>query len=140
MASGLIPKKAAIKGMIFLLLLSIVSMFLWQYHTSSRNYPFHISSEWHSNAPVFTLSYMQDDNGMLNSSEILEWNHEIIYVDVCFLMREYCVYPKNSDAYEDRLFSGTWHYRKGKLVLTIQEDYIFDNQFSELVFTSVSTN
>lgn len=134
MASGLIPKKTAAKGLIFLLLLSIILMSLWQYNISSRNYPFNTASVWHSENPTFTLTYTYEDNGMLNRCEILEWDQEILYVDVCFLMREYCVYPKNSSAYEDRLFSGTWRYKNGNLVFTIKEDFIFDNQFSEIVF------
>lgn len=139
MVFGLIPKKVATRVTLFLLLLSVIFLFLWQYQKSSRNYPFYIASVWHSDNPTFTLTYTYDENGVLISSEILEWNQEVMHVEVCFLMREYCVYPKNSSAYEDRLFSGTWRYQDGNLVFFIEEDFLFGNQFSELVFSSMST-
>lgn len=111
---------------------------LWSSNASqSRNYPYHVASMWQCNDPYFLITYNRKENGALTSYEKLEWNDEAIQIDLCFLMSEYYVYPVTSSEYGDRLLSGTWEYRNGDLVLIIDEDYIFDNQYKELVFAPV---
>lgn len=104
----------------------------------NRSYPYFIAPNWHCGEPSFTLSYSTEGHRLISSDEILEWNGVVMPVDVEFLMTAYCVYPDTSASYQDyddRLFSGTWKYRNGNFILIIEEDFIFDHQFSELVFS-----
>lgn len=98
-------------------------------------YPHDLGTEWICNDPYFSLKYTEDANGILVQTEQLEWEGETIAVDVGFISTTYCVYPEHSNHYEDRLFSGTWSYRNKVLILSIDEDFIFDNQYSELIFS-----
>ena len=100
---------------------------------------------WQCEDPRFSLAYSRDEKGFLVQHEELEWNNETMLVDVCFVhgVRKYEVYLDSPSPYvrhEDRLFSGTWKYRRGDLVLIIEDDFLFDNRYSELVFSPVSQN
>ena len=132
-----IPKKKRNWIIVLALLLGLSAV--WCVNAiQSRNYPFLVATAWKCNNPHFTLMYNSDENGTFTSREELEWNNEKIPVEICFLMREYDVYPVGSSAYSDRLFSGTWKYRNGDFVMIIKEDFIFGNQYKELVFSPVS--
>lgn len=137
MDSGLPPKKQNSKRAVITIVILFGTLLLWRNISASRNYPFHVASMWQCDDPHFSLIYTRTENGMLTSYEELEWGNETIPVDVCFLMREYDVFPAASSAYEDRLFGGTWKYRDGNFVLVIKEDFLFDNKYSELVFSPV---
>ena len=132
------PFKYKIPKWIWLILIILLAiLLLWQRGISSRNYPFYIASSWQCEDPSFSIQYFRDENGVLNSYQELEWNDLKIPVKLCLLMRDFDVYPADSSAYEDRLFSGTWRYRKGVLILFIEEDFLFGNQYAELVFTPI---
>ena len=124
--------------LILMLTLIVVSvLFVKCQNTQSRSYPYFVSSNWHCADPSFSLSYSTDGNVLLSSYEVIEWNGEVIEVDVCLLMREFCIYPAKASSYqsyEDRLISGTWEYRNDAFVLKIKEDFLFGNNYSELVF------
>ena len=131
------------KRCILIVITVVIALFLWSYWdycAGSRNYPYHVAPMWQCDDPYFLLVYTREENGALTCHEALEWNNETNVVDVGFLMREYDVYPAETSAYADRLFSGTWKYRKGNLVLMIEEDFLFDYQYSELVFSPVSAD
>ena len=96
-------------------------------------YPSDIAAQWTSETPHLALTYSVNSNGEIVTHEELEFENELIAVDILFGLGDYCVYPINSSAYKDRLFSGRWKYRKGNLVLIIKEDFIFENQYSEIV-------
>ena len=133
----LIPKRHRTLFVTLILLLGLLSI-LYINASQSRNYPFNVESAWQCNDPYFSITYDTSENGMLISYAVLAWNNEIVPVELCFLMREYDVYPAGSSAYSDRLFSGTWEYRNGNFVLVIIEDFIFDYKYSELVFSPVT--
>ena len=87
--------------------------------------------------PKISLIYPEHDGNGATKYETIEWENEILSIDIMFGLGDYCVYPVDSVAYEDRLFNGTWKYRNGNLILLIEEDFLFDNKFSELVFSPV---
>lgn len=133
------PKKKSGKWILLITLAILLGVFfLWRSNSASRNYPFHVASMWQCDDPHFSIVYSREENGILTSYEELEWNNETMQVEICFLMRDYDVYPATSSAYEDRLFSGTWKYRHGDFVLLIEEDFLFNNTYSELVFSPVT--
>ena len=138
MASESNPKKRINRNLIVIaLLLGLLA--LWCNNASqSRNYPFYVASRWQCNDPNFTLSYENENNDLFTSYEVLEWENELIKVNICFLMWEYEVFPVGSSDYSNRLFSGTWKYRNGDFVLTVEEDFIFNNKYHELVFSPVT--
>lgn len=100
-------------------------------------YPYSEDSEWICTDPYFVLSYSRISQGGFVEIEYLEWEDTTIAVDVKYQSSGFWVYPKGSNVYDERLLSGTWKYRKGNLVFFIDEDFVFNNQFSELVFTPV---
>ena len=137
MVLELTPKKRKWILIVLILLLGLFTVWCI-YSIRSRNYPFLVASIWQCKEPHFSIVYGSAENGMLTSSEELEWNNKTMPVEVCFLMSEYDVYPVGSCTYKERLFSGTWKYRNGDLILIIEEDFIFDNQYTELVFSPVA--
>lgn len=138
MVLGSIRKKRTRIWILITLVILLGVFFLWLNNSASRNYPFHVASMWQCDDPNFSIIYSRDENGILTSCEELEWSSKTIQVEICFLMHDYEVYPATSSAYEDRLFSGTWKYRGGDFVLIIKEDFLFGNQYSELVFSPIA--
>lgn len=133
-----ILNKKFLKILLIALAVLLIVVFLSQNDAINRNYPFRAAPKWESDDPPFSIEYSRDENGVLTSYAVLEWNDEILQVSVCFLMGDYEVYPATSSYYEDRLFGGTWKYRDGDLVLIIKEDFLFDNQYSQIVFSPVA--
>lgn len=97
-------------------------------------YPWERGSHWVCEDPDFTLSYSVNSLGSMVSEEILIWEGREIRVDLAMGQGYYAVFPKYSNHYDDRLLTGTWKFKRGNLVLRIEEDFIFDNQYKELVF------
>lgn len=97
-------------------------------------YPWEKASHWVCEDPYFTLSYSKDPWGSLVCEEVLIWNGKEIPVEVGMLHHMYDVSPTDSNHYDDRLLTGTWKYRKGNLILRIEEDFIFGNRYEELIF------
>lgn len=126
------------KWMLIVLAVLLGLLTFWcNYASQSRNYPYHVASAWQCNNPHFSITYSREENGTLTSYEELEWNNKTMKVSLCFLMKEYYVYRAASSDYHDRLFSGTWKYRNGDLILILDEDFLFGNQYRELVFSPV---
>lgn len=138
MGSGLTRKWKNIKP-IMIPLLAIIVILLCRSISDNRKYPYLVEEQWVCTKPYATLSYIRDDSNALLSSEIIVLDNQTIEVEIGFLMREYCVYLKDCSSYDDRLFSGTWKYEGENLVLTIDEDFLFDNRYSKLVFSPVKT-
>lgn len=115
------------------LVLVMLTYLLCGCDSRAGRYPRYKGSEWVCDDPYFTISYADNPMGDV----ILVWNNETIAADLVFSLGTYCVFPANSSHYDDRLFNGTWNYRKGDLVLFIREDLIFDGQYTELVFSKV---
>lgn len=100
-------------------------------------YPWERESQWVCADPHFTVSYLKHSQGSLISEEILIWEDKEIRVDLRIGVSYFTVFPEYSNVHDDRLLSGTWKYRKGNLVLRIEEDFIFDNQYKELVLSPI---
>ena len=96
--------------------------------------PYRISSTWISTDPSFMIHYSQDEKRIIKQSEQLIWNEVEQEVDVCFSKNTYCVYPEDNNHYSDRLFCGTWKYRGNNLILMIDEDYLFEGKYKEIIF------
>lgn len=99
-------------------------------------YPYQRSSTWVSSDPVFTVVYSELENGVIEQTTMLEVNGMPIEVNLYFQSSLFDVYPKGINSYDNRLFGGKWEYREGDLVLIVEEDYLFDNEYSEIVFSS----
>lgn len=121
-----------LKKELLLLVLICLSMMLCSCDSRAGQYPYQVADEWACNVPCFILTYS-------NNQEYgkLKLEDETINVDVWFGLGDYWVLPKNSVAYDDRLLGGKWKYRKGDLVLSIEEDFLFEGKYSELVFSPV---
>lgn len=104
--------------------------------TYANAYPFLENSTWICENPSFSLDYSVDYAD--NSREIIDWQGSIIDVDVFYNADYFCVYPDGNNYHDSRLLTGTWYYRDGCLVFQIEEDFIFHNQFSEIVFTNTA--
>ena len=136
MESGLTHKCKNIK-LIMILLLTIVVGILCCSISNNRRYPYLVEEKWICTEPYVVLTYLMDDSNALHSSEVIVLDNQTIEVEIGFLMREYCAYPKGFSSYDDRLFSGTWKYEGKNLVFIIDEDFIFNNRYSKLVFSPV---
>lgn len=99
----------------------------------SNQYPFQKAEYWSSNNPSISLCYTKNNDDTWTFREQLIWNNNTMGIQIAMQSDSYCVYPADSNHYDDRLFSGKWKYRKGNLVLIIEEDFIFDNQYPEIV-------
>lgn len=120
---------------IIILFVLILPVFLTSCDPKYGHYPSQLASKWVCTAPEFTIEYSRNASGVLEDSAILRWNEESIPVDLAFDSVSFWLLPESSEDYDDRLLFGTWEYRDENLVLVIEEDFIFENQFSELVFS-----
>ena len=136
MACGLIPKwfRNSLIGIIICL---IIPISLCSCDMRAGQYPFQMANYWKCPSPEFSLSYWTDADNRKQEDAQLIWNGQTIDVDIMFGVGDFCVYPADSLAYSDRLLSGLWKYRAGDLILIIKEDFIFGNQYKELVFSPV---
>ena len=137
MVCGLIPKWFR-NSLIVIIICLIILTSLCSCDTRAGRYPFQIADNWKCSSPEFSLSYSTGADNQKQENEQLIWNGQTIDVDVMFGLGDYCVYPIDSVDYGDRLLTGTWKYRAGDLVLIIKEDFIFGNQYKELVFSPIS--
>ena len=106
----------------------------------ANKYPFKEEGTWICKDPEFTISYSIEPNNRIIEESTLEWDGETIHVDVTFQVDTYCVSPIGTTAHADRLFNGTWEYRGEDLVFYIEEDFLFDGHFYEIVFSKVYCN
>lgn len=137
MVCGLTPKQFQNK-LIVIIMCSLILINLCSCDMRAGRYPFQMANYWKCPSPEFSLSYWTDADNRKQEDAQLIWNNQIIGVIVAFGVGDFCVYPADSLAYSDRLLSGLWKYRAGDLILVIKEDFIFENQYKELVFSPVS--
>lgn len=131
MGCALIRKQRPFWVLICLAVLTV--LFLCGCDPRSGQYPFQKAESWSSADPAISLHYTQNEDNTWTFAEELRWNNDTIEIDVAMQSDAYCVYPADSSHYDDRLFSGHWKYRKGNLVLIIEEDFLFDGAYSEIV-------
>ena len=126
--------------LLLVLLVMVVSMLCMGCDLLAGRYPCDRGTEWVCSDPSFTLSYIYNPNGTLAEESLLEIDGELIAVEVYFYSIYFKVVPRSSEDHSHCLFSGTWKYRGGNLVLKIDEDIIFDHQYKEFVFSSVKAD
>ena len=97
-------------------------------------YPFLEEAEWICDDPRFVIQYTKGADSRMNEHIFFEWDGEVIEADLSFRAQIYVASPIGSTLHDDRFFGGEWEYRNGDLVLIIQEDFIFDGKYKELVF------
>ena len=97
-------------------------------------FPCEVCDHWICDDPNFYISYPTDSTRASPREETLILNGEVIEVDVCFSPVEFIVFPEGETNHANRLLYGDWEYRNDNLVLIIEEDFIFDGAYSELVF------
>ena len=117
-----------------LIVLVIVSMLLLcGCDPRSGRYPFQKAENWHSDDPQISLCYAKDSSGNWSFHHTLIWENEEQEISIGMQASYYCVYPANSSHHDDRLFSGSWKYRNGNLVLIVEEDFVFDGKYSKII-------
>lgn len=126
--------------LLFVLLIVVVSILCMGCDPYYGHYPHNKGLEWVCSNPNFTLSFTYNPNGTFTQEAFLEADGEMIAVEVCFYSIYFEVNPRSSNHYSDRFFTGEWKYRGGNLVLKIDEDFVFDNQYEEFVFSPVNAD
>ena len=121
-------------GAYLILLFVLFSVFLSGCDPYAETYPFLDASAWVCRDPYITLIYTEDSKGRISAEEHLTWHDMQLDIDLHFQANTYCVSPESSTDHDKRLFTGTWEYRNGDLILKIEEDFVFDYVYSELIF------
>lgn len=131
-------RRVYLKRIRYITFLACLLMFFCSCDGKAGQYPSDLSNGWMCNDPYFVLQYYSDEEksyelekGLIKSSDAA------IEINISFGMGDFWVLPIDSNAYDDRLLSGTWNYRRGDLILKIKEDFLFDYQYSELVLSPV---
>lgn len=119
---------------LFAMLLLCVMIFVSGCTPPWIRFPYDLCDTWICENPRFSIVYSRDEDGWEICDADLEWKDEVIAVEVGFLTSRFDVYPEGETEYAKRLFSGSWEYEDGSLVLYIEEDFIFDNTIDKLVF------
>ena len=135
MASALIKKKS----ILCIVLIVAVSLLFSACDPYANSHPYLTESTWVCSDPKITLEYTKGRTGMMTELCTIEWNDMSLEFDLYFRSTLFEAGPAGYTKYEDRLFSGTWKYRDGNLVLMLDEDFLFDNAYKELVFVKVNT-
>lgn len=102
-------------------------------------YPYDRALHWNCSDPEFSIEWFTTESGLITKcAAVINWNSKEKPVYVDFYSNFFSVLPTTSDHYDHRLLTGTWKYRGEDLVLIIEEDFLFYNQYEELVFSPVS--
>lgn len=131
-----ITKKALRIALIILVLipvLLILRVYFLLGGSDFREYPQEKAAHWVCEEPHFEIHFA----GEVTES-FLEWRGEKIRVFVGMRADYFDVFlqtkPVDPLEQENILLRGTWKYVKGKMVVRIDEDNIFNGAYSELVF------
>lgn len=103
----------------------------------SGKYPHQRSEQWCSEEPQISLNYSKREDGTWEFNETLLYNGSLKEINLAMHSSYYCVYPADSNHHGDRLFSGSWKYRSGNLVLIVEEDFIFDGKYSKIILKPI---
>ena len=103
----------------------------------SGKYPFQKGEQWYSEDPQISLNYSKQEDGTWEIYETLLCDGKIKEIDLAMHSSDFWVYPADSNYHDDRLFSGRWKYRKGDLVLIVEEDFVFGGKYSEIVLSQI---
>lgn len=130
-------KKYFICLLVVVLIFSCAGCFDGNYLT--KKYPYQKADYWYCEEIDFSFFYVHHEEGWVEPGIYsLNKDGETLSVCIDFVMNNWDIqlYRENAaDAtLEDRLMSGTWHYQKDNLVLTIEMDNLFGGAYEELVF------
>ena len=100
-------------------------------------YPEDMHSQWVCHDPEFVLDYtVTDTEETWNAYCVIDG--EVRPLIVAYASGRFDIFPWEASIeslhQEDLLVSGTWKYRQGKLVFTIQEDHLFGGAYQVLEF------
>lgn len=125
------------RGALCLLILALIGLqlILTACDPKAGEYPYARDSVWICDDPQISLEYRWVDKKGLFSNETMIWDCEDWSLYVEYLASQYWAFADEKEKPEDLLFKGHWTYRRGNLILKIEEDYLFNGQYKELVFT-----
>ena len=139
----LLRKKPKYNFILFFIALLFVSCFVFfdiiaydiKPSKPGKDYPFEKAERWVSLDPYFVLEYKYVDGELLQNT-FLEINGELQEVEVGHQGGVFAVFLKTSESenHNGTLFSGTWKYRGDDLVYYIDDDFVFDGAYKEIVF------
>ena len=130
-----LTKRKCILCIVFIIAVSVLFSACDPYADS---YPFLTEGKWECSDPVIVLEYVKSDAGVITEHCAMEWNDMLLYINLNFRAGSFVANPATSNHYDKRLFTGSWEYRDGNLVLMIEEDFVFDYAYNELVFVKVN--
>ena len=87
-----------------------------------------------------SLNYSQREDGTWDIYETLFYDGEVKEILLDMHSSDYWVFPApsgNITYHDDMLFSGSWKYRNGNLVLIVEEDFIFDGKYSKIILKPI---
>lgn len=93
-----------------------------------------------SDDPYMITTFKRTENGTGSRETYLEIDGDICRVELHYRSTIFVVQmldPLSLDA--EVLLSGTWKEKNGNLILYIEEDYIFDNQYEMIVLKPVDS-
>lgn len=136
-ASKLVSRHRRSFLLVFTALLCVMLIMLSACDPRAGNYPDDVHSRWVCDNPEFVLDYTVTDTRETWDAYCV-FNGEKYPLIVVYTTVRFNIYSwKNSKdglRYEDLLVSGNWKYQQGKLVLTIEKDYLFGGEYKTLVF------
>ena len=109
----------------------------------SGKYPFQKCEQWYSEEPQISLNYSKREDGTWKMYETLLYDGEVKEIELAMHSYDFWVYPAPSGHvinHDDLLFSGSWKYRNGNLVLIVEEDFIFDGKYSKIILKPLEEN
>lgn len=142
MVSVLIHNKSRYSAAICVFLLLCTLLFSGC-NPRSGKYPFERGSQWHSEKPQMSLNYSQREDGTWDIYETLFYDGEVKEILLDMHSSAFWVYPAPSSHvinHDDLLFSGSWKYRSGNLVLIIEEDFLFNGKYSKIILKPSQEN
>ena len=127
------------KYILFIVFILAVSVLLSSCDPQANSYPYSNESIWECSDPKIVLEYSRSATGVLIERCTIELNDTLMGIDLNFRSTLFVAGPAGFTNHDDRFFSGTWKYREGNLVLILEEDFLFDHTYNELVFAKVNT-
>ena len=89
--------------------------------------------------PYMITTYKDTENGVGSRETYLEIDGELQKVDLHYRDAVFRVYLEFSPTERELLLFGTWKEKDGNLILYIDDDYIFDNQYEKIVLKPVDS-
>lgn len=104
-----------------------------------ETYPYELYRSWYRNDSPSMIIHQQEIDGVwVGAPDILFWNNGAISISTVMIGNRY--YAVNfSSEYKDLpeiLFSGTWEYISGNLVLYVEQDHLMGEQYETIVLVA----